>query len=104
MSERIEQIDQPLKLRKEFATTGEAEKWCEEHGLSVGRMQGPSPRGILKNLDDGTSFDIQKWRNLNTQERRQLDGIMLPTGPIGARGAVVLLAVDPHPLACEAAS
>lgn len=99
----IAQIRKPLKVRKDFVDIHAAELWCQMHGLSLGRMQGDDPRGILKNLDDGTEYDIQKWRNLNARERRQLDGVMLQTGPRGARGATVLLSVDPHPLACEVA-
>lgn len=47
-----------------------AEKWCREHGYSVGMMQGPSPVGLLK----GGDWAIQKWRNLRPAERARLDG------------------------------
>lgn len=69
-------FDQP----GEFVACRAAEKWCEENGYSVGRMQWPSPRGLLRG-----SFDIQKWRNLSPRERAELDGQMtgdMRNGPV----------------------
>lgn len=56
---------------RDFEACGKAEAWCEAHGLSVGRMQGPEQRGIL--LGD---FDVAKWRNLSHGERMALHGVM----------------------------
>lgn len=64
----------------DFAACRLAESWLTERGFSIGRMQGPDPRGIVH----GT-YDIQKWRNLNRAERAALDGTMtgsMRNGPI----------------------
>lgn len=64
----------------DFAACREAEAWLRERGFSVGRMQGPAPRGILRG-----DVDIQKWRNLSAGERRALDGRMtgnMRNGPV----------------------
>ncbi len=65
-----------------FRHTGEdwsglraAEKWLESQGYSAGRMQGPSPIGILKG-----DFDISKWRNMTQAEIAALDGQIQPDG------------------------
>ena len=65
---------------RDFEASEKAEAWCEAHGLSVGRMQGPGQRGILLG-----SYDIQKWRNLNHGERMALHGVMsgdMRRGPV----------------------
>jgi hypothetical protein len=67
----------------DFNAMRAAEHWCAEHGISVGRQQRGSPRGLLRG-----SWDIQKWRNLNAQERRDLDGTMtgdMKSGPVTIR-------------------
>lgn len=56
----------------DFGASEEAREWLEEFGYSVGYMQGPSPRGILKGF-----YAVQKWRNLSNGERNALDGIMV---------------------------
>jgi hypothetical protein len=64
----------------DYAACLEAESWLIARGFSIGRMQGPDPRGIIH----GT-YDIQKWRNLNRAERAALDGTMtgsMRNGPI----------------------
>lgn len=50
----------------------EAEQYLNDMGYSIGRMQGPSPRGIKL----GT-WDIQKWRNLGPDHRETFDGVLL---------------------------
>jgi len=63
-----------------FEACRAAEAWCAEHGISVGRMQGRDPRGLL--IGD---FDIQKWRNMTPHERIHLDGKMggdMRRGPV----------------------
>lgn len=65
----------------DFAACRAAERWCRERGISVGRMQGPAPRGLLF----GDHYDIQKWRNLRPDERAALDGVMtgsMRAGPV----------------------
>lgn len=64
----------------EFVACREAEAWCKANGISVGRMQGHDPRGLLRG-----EFDIQKWRNLNAKERKALHGRMtgdMRNGPV----------------------
>ena len=56
----------------DFCARSDAEAWCKSQGWSVGKMCGPSPRGILKDPD----FIIAKWRNLTDGEIRELDGKM----------------------------
>ena len=67
----------------DFAAVDAAEKWIRENGYSVGSMQRGAPRGILKG-----DFDIAKWRNLNTKERAELDGLME-----GGRGGPVTIRI-----------
>ena len=55
----------------DFEATRQAEKWCKENGFSVGIIQGPSPRGIMKG-----DFHISKWRNMTMGEKERLDGRM----------------------------
>lgn len=64
----------------DFEASQKAEAWCEEHGLSVGRMDRHDQRGIL--LGD---FDIAKWHNLSHGERMALHGVMsgdMRRGPV----------------------
>jgi len=49
-----------------------AEKFLEEKGYSVGRMQAGSPRGFMKG-----NYDIMKWRNLDRNDKAGLDGILV---------------------------
>lgn len=82
-------------FQKKFTATGdfkankEAEEWCEEHGLSVGHMQGSAPRGILLG-----KVTIQKWRNLSEEDKDTLDGEM--TGNMREGPVVVTLKNLPH--------
>lgn len=55
----------------DFSAMRDAEKWCEDNGISVGRMQAGCPRGLLRG-----DFDIAKWRNLDKWDILQLDGTM----------------------------
>jgi hypothetical protein len=55
----------------DFEAVNAAERWCAEHGISVGHMQGPQPRGLLFG-----EFEVAKWRNLNVLERAALHGTM----------------------------
>lgn len=67
----------------DFEASHAAERWCAENGISVGRCQGPSPRGLLYG-----DYDIQKWRNLNVHERAMLDGTLtgdMRHGPVHLR-------------------
>lgn len=56
---------------EDFSAVYAAEKWCADHGISVGRMQAHNPRGLLVG-----NFDIQKWRNLSKRQIAGLDGQM----------------------------
>ncbi len=55
----------------DFQAVSAAEKWCNEHGISFGFMQGNAPRGLK--CGDCT---IEKWRNLSTNDIENLDGQM----------------------------
>lgn len=62
----------------DFSAAREAERALEAAGFAVGRGQRGSPRGVL--LGD---YDIQKWRNLRPQERRDLHGELTGDGRHG---------------------
>jgi len=65
---------------QDFKAAKDAEEWCRLKGISVGRMQGRDPRGLLWG-----DFDIQKWRNLSPNERASVDGLMtgdMRKGPV----------------------
>lgn len=75
----------------DFSACNAAEDWLRVRGYSLGSMQGPSPRGILFG-----DYAIAKWRNLNAQERKELDGMMtgsMRNGPV----SVILTHVDTEP-------
>ncbi len=76
-----------------FEAATSAEMWCSENGYSVGRMQGKSPRGLLRG-----NYDIQKWRNLTAADRAALDGTM--TGDM-RNGPVVVWIKEPCVAAAE---
>jgi hypothetical protein len=81
VAETVEQI--VFMEAGEFEACRAAEKWCRDRGYSVGRMQGPAPRGLLAG-----NYDIQKWRNLRADERAALHGVMvgaMRTGPVTVR-------------------
>jgi hypothetical protein len=64
----------------DFKAVHAAEEWCEKQGISVGSMQGPSPRGLMYG-----NYAIAKWRNLNDKEREELHGTMtgdMRNGPV----------------------
>ncbi len=70
----------PAQTIGEFAPCRAAEAWCEAHGISVGHGQRGAPRGLLIG-----NFDIQKWRNLDSDERAALHGVMrgdMRNGPV----------------------
>jgi hypothetical protein len=73
-------------MKLEFNESGDwkavtaAEKWCAENGISVGTMQGASPRGLKRG-----EFTIAKWRNLSENDIAGLDGRMtgdMRNGPV----------------------
>jgi len=73
-------------ITKNFNQSGDweavraAEQWCEENGISVGTMQGSSPRGLKRG-----NFNIAKWRNLNRDDIALMDGTMtgnMRNGPV----------------------
>lgn len=60
----------------DFEAVHAAEAFLSSAGFSVGRMERGSPRGVMFG-----DYDIQKWRNLDAQDRAELHGEMLaPTG------------------------
>ena len=63
-----------------FAAAHAAEDWCRTRGISVGQMQGPSPRGLLFG-----DYLISKWRGMNDAEIKALHGTMvgdMRNGPV----------------------
>lgn len=55
-----------------FNSENDAINTLQRNGWSVGRMQGDSPRGIKSD-----NYDIMKWRNLSTEDKEILDGILI---------------------------
>lgn len=54
----------------EFPSDQAAEDALSRAGCSLGRQQRDAPRGILYG-----DFDIQKWKNLSTDDRAALHGV-----------------------------
>lgn len=65
-------------MRIEFTQKGTfeamyaAKAWCEQHGISVGQSSADGPTGLLFGKFDW----IAKYRNLTSQERRELHGTL----------------------------
>lgn len=66
-----------------FSSWNDAETYLAERGFSLGRMQGPSPRGILLGR-----WDIQKFRNLSAAEKKTLHGFAQRGPGVGSLVAV----------------
>lgn len=62
----------PFEASDTFHAYNAAEEWLAERGYSVGRMCSPSPTGVAKG-----DFDIQKWKNLDRDDKKQLDGVIV---------------------------
>ncbi|WP_421565936.1 hypothetical protein [Ochrobactrum sp. EDr1-4] len=60
-----------LTDKGDFAAVRRAEQLLQAHGFSVGVTQRGSPRGILFG-----AYNIQKWRNLDENDRAGLHGIL----------------------------
>jgi len=54
-----------------FSAYSEATTWLKEHRFDTGSMERGAPIGIAKNAD------IAKWRNLDSEDKKQLDGVMV---------------------------
>ena len=84
---------EPFTLRfdqsGDFEAVRAAETWCSARGISVGRTQAHSPRGLLYG-----NYDIQKWRNLRLEDRAQLHGTMIG----GRQGPVTITMMWPPEL------
>ena len=72
---------------EDFQAMNAAEAFLTRAGFSFGRTQRGNPRGILWG-----DYDIQKWRNLNHQERADCHGQM--TGDM--REGPVLVTIFEH--------
>ena len=92
-----------LTNRKEFPRSDTAfeafhaaEEFCKEQGFSVGRMQREAPIGIKRG-----NYDIQKWRNLDRDDRKLMDGAIIGSdkrhGPV-----IVVWAEEAHKVARNA--
>lgn len=87
-----------IAFTKDFSAPGEsfaafnaAVKWCKEQGFSVGRMCAGEPVGIRRG-----QFDIQKWTNMSAEDKRRLDGQIVPIGDFRDGGARVMLRANPE--------
>lgn len=66
--------------KEDFEACSKATNWCLEQGISVGSMQGNSPRGLMYG-----EIYIAKWRNLSQGDIANMDGTMtgdFRSGPI----------------------
>jgi hypothetical protein len=85
--------DRKIKYELTFSKEGtfqsyyEATGWCSENGYSFGSMCGPLPIALMKG-----DFISAKWKNLTTQERQKVDGIM--TGDF-RNGEVTIIIYEP---------
>ena len=70
-------FDQP----DDFEAIEEAIDWLKSRGYSVGRMNGDAPIGFKEG-----DWDIAKWWNLSTEDKKQLDGVI--TSPDFRHGPV----------------
>jgi hypothetical protein len=75
----------------------ECEAWLKARGFSIGRLQGPSPRGVM--LGD---YDIQKWRNLSAEDRADLHGQVIRLTTLRNSPVVVLIRPDAPAAVIEA--
>ena len=64
-----------------------AEEWLKQRGYSVGRMCFPEPIGVAKG-----QFDIVKWKHLDDEDKRCLDGVIV--GDMRHGPVTVLLSGD----------
>ncbi|CAE7860163.1 unnamed protein product [Symbiodinium microadriaticum] len=71
IAEETTMIEKTFTGEKDWEAVRAAEAWCEENGISVGTMQGGSPRGLKRGV-----YHIHKWRNLSRDDRNLLDGTM----------------------------
>lgn len=62
-------IEKAFEQCGDFEACRAAEKWCAEHGISVGINQRGDPRGLMYG-----DYLIMKWRNINPKQRERLDG------------------------------
>lgn len=63
-----------------FSAFNEASKYLSERGFTLGSMQGSLPIGIALDADY-----VSKWRGLDREEKKQLDGAMcgdMRNGPV----------------------
>lgn len=75
-----------------FAAVSEAEAFCLKMGFSVGRHQRDAPIGIKRGRGQ---WDIQKWRNLDREHKKLLDGVIV--GSDKRHGPVTVLWADEEP-------
>jgi hypothetical protein len=64
--------------KEAFEAEHKAVDWCRAHGISVGQMQGPEPRGLLFG-----DYLISKWRGMNRAEIKALHGTIDGPGRMG---------------------
>lgn len=57
----------------EWSASNQLEAWCKENDFAIGSTQRDSPQGLMKGRDQ---WDIARWRDLDAQERAELDGVV----------------------------
>jgi hypothetical protein len=75
-----------FKSESTFGAHSAAERFCRELGFSVGRMCNVKPIGIKRG-----SWDIQKWRNLSSSDKKLMDGVIVPREGFRFRGGPVVV-------------
>ena len=87
----------PVVYAVEFVPAGtfqsyyNAENYLKEMGYSIGSMQGPAPIGFSDKFDY-----ISKWRNMSSEEHKQLDGVMIADGGFREGSVLVLFFNEPN--------
>jgi hypothetical protein len=67
----------------DFVALESARSWLRSRGYSYGELQADAPTGIMHG-----DFDIAKWRNISTEDRAELDGVMNAPGRTYRTGPV----------------
>lgn len=69
----------------DYEALQKAQDWCDENGYSYGNLQADAPIGLLFG-----EFEISKWRNMSSAERKALDGTMDAPGRTYRKGPVIV--------------
>ena len=81
----------------DFSGLNGAERWLREHCHAYGSMQRGAPIGV-HHEEEGQEVYISKWRGMTAQEKRGLDGQILPDAD-GFRNGSARVVMTGGPLA-----